>query len=187
MTSGTLTLTGAHAATVNVGGNLAAGADTGALNVAAIGSSLQAIQTGAGADTITAHTGGDTIRGGGGGDIISVVGHSAADSFVYATTSDSLNTATGHDTITGFAGSGSISDLLDFSQLGNSSLTVQGLVANGSKIAANTIAWVNFGATDMVYVNDTNSALASNSTSLMQIALNGVTGSLSAANFSLHA
>jgi hypothetical protein len=35
----------------------------------------------------------------------------------------------------------------------------------------------------MVYVNDTGGALASNSASLMEIALNGVTGILSASNF----
>ena len=186
MTSGTLTLTGAHAATVNAGANLAADADTGALNVTGTGSSPHSIQTGGGADTITAHTGGDTIRGSGGADTISVVGHSAADAFVYAATSNSLNTA-GHDTITGFDGSGPISDLLDFSRLANSSLTIQGPVANGSKIAANSIAWVNLGATDMVYVNATNGVLASTNGNLMEITLNSVTGSLSASNFILHA
>ena len=132
--------------------------------------------------------GGDTIQAGGGGDSINVTGHGAADTFIYATTSDSLNISTGHDTITGFAASGgSFSDLLDFSGLNNGSLTVVGQVASGSTIAANSIAWVNLGATDMVYVNDTNSALASNSASLMEITLSGVTGSLTSANIKLHA
>ena len=115
------------------------------------------------------------------------MGHSAADTFAYAATSDSFNTTTGHDTVTGFAASGSISDLLDFSQLNNSSLSIGGAVASGSTIPANTIDWVNLGASTMVYVNDTGGALASNSASLMEITLNGLTGSLSASNFKAHA
>jgi hypothetical protein len=55
-------------------------------------------------------------------------------------------------------------------------------------IPANTIDWVNLGTSGaMVYVNDTGGALASNSASLMEITLNGVTGSLSASNFKAHA
>ena len=153
----------------------------------ATGSAPHTIQTGGGADSITAVVGGDTIQGGGGGDSINVVGHGAADAFAYAATSDSLNTTAGHDTIMGFAASGSISDLLDFSKLNNLSLSVGGSVASGSTIAANTIDWVNLGASAMVYVNDTGGALASNSASLMEITLNGVAGSLSASNFKAHA
>ena len=137
--------------------------------------------------SITAAVGGNTIQGGGGGDSINVLGHGAADAFAYATTSDSLNTTAGHDTITGFAASGSINDLLDFSKLNNLSLSVGGSVASGSTIAANTIDWVNLGASAMVYVNDTSGALASKSASLMEITLNGVAGSSSASNFKAHA
>ena len=128
MTSGeTLTLTGANNATVNVGGNLAAGSDTGALTVTAIGTGAHTIQTGGGADSITAAHGGDTIEGGGGGDTINVVGHTVADTFVYAATSDSLNASGANDTITGFKASGTFHDLLDFSSL-NSGLADPGQV-----------------------------------------------------------
>jgi hypothetical protein len=178
--SETLTLTGAHAATVSVGGDLVARSDTGALNVTAAGASSHMLQTGGGADTISASVGNNTVEGGGAGDNINVLGHSAPDTFVYAATDDSLNTAAGHDTIVGFAAS---SDLLDFSALhtGNPLLHVGGQVASGSMIAANTIDWVNLGGSTMVYANDTNAALASNSASLMEIALNG-TASLMASN-----
>jgi uncharacterized repeat protein (TIGR03803 family) len=179
-----LTLSGTGAASVtNLQGNLAAGVDNGALNVTATGTSAQTIRTGSGADTITAAHGGDTIQGGGGGDTINVSGHTTADTFVYAATSDSLNSTTGHDTISGFIGAnGNTHDLLSFSQI-NKGLHIQGPVASGSTIAADTIAWVNLGASAMVYVNDTGGALASNSASLMEMTLNGVTGSLSASNF----
>jgi Ca2+-binding RTX toxin-like protein len=98
--------------------------DTGALSVAATGSAPHTIPTGCGGDSITAFVGGDTIQGG--GDSINIMGHSAADTFAYAATSDSFNNTTGHDTVTGFAASGSISDLLDFSRLNNSSLSIGG-------------------------------------------------------------
>ena len=141
----------------------------------------QTIQTGSGKDTITAtNGGGDTIQAGGGGDSINVTGHTGADTFAYAATSDSLNTTAGHDTITGFSASGG--DLLNFSSL-NTGLNIGGAVASGSTIAANTIDWVNLGANSTVYVNDTAGALATSSASLMEIALNGVTGSLSSTNF----
>jgi hypothetical protein len=188
MTSGqTLTLTGTHAETANVGGDLSAGGDTGALTVTTVGGTGHKVTTGTGADSITALGGGDTIQGGGGGDNINVMGHSGVDTFAYAATKDSLNTTAGHDTITGFSAT---SDLLDFSQLNNSQLSVLAApVASGSSIAANTIAWVNLGSSDTVYVNDTNGALASNSTNngFMEITLNGVTGSLSASNLKAHA
>jgi hypothetical protein len=177
--SHTLTLSGSGSANVTgLRGNLAAGADTGALNVTATGTSAQTIRTGSGADTITAGKGGDTIQGGGGGDTINVSGHTTADTFAYAATSDSLNTTTGHDTITGFIRA----DVLNFSQI-SKTLKVQGPVASGSSIAAKTIAWVNLGSSDIVYVNNTSGTLASNSPLLMEIALNQVTGSLSASNF----
>jgi hypothetical protein len=109
---------------------------------------------------------------------MNVTGHAVADTFTYSATTDSLNTISGHDTITGFGGS----DLLDFSLL-NPSLKVGGLQAAGSQIAADSIAWVNLGASGMgVYVNDTANALATTNTNLMGTTLAGVS-SLSASNF----
>ena len=86
MTQGeTLTLTGSHAATVTVGGNLVAGAYTGKLTVTASGTAPQAITTGTAADSITAAHGADTVTAGAGADTINVSGHTLADSFVYQT------------------------------------------------------------------------------------------------------
>jgi hypothetical protein len=176
----TLTLSGSKAKTVNsLQGNLLVSSGNGSTTVTATGSGPQSITMGNGADTIIAETtGGDTIHGGGGADNINVTGHTAADTFTYSATTDSLNTTAGHDTITGFSGS----DLLDFSSL-NPSLKVGGLEAAGSQIAADSIAWVNLGASGMgVYVNDTTNALATTNTSLMETTLAGVS-SLSASNF----
>jgi hypothetical protein len=176
----TLTLSGSTAKTVNsLQGNLLVSSGNGSTTVTATGSGPQSITTGNGADTIIAETtGGDTIHGGGGADNINVSGHTVADTFTYSATTDSLNTTAGHDTITGFSGS----DLLDFSSL-NPSLKVGGLEAAGSQIAADSIAWVNLGASGIgVYVNDTANALATTNTSLMETTLAGVS-SLSASNF----
>ena len=99
-------------------------------------------------------------------------------------TSDSLNTAAGHDTITGFMAGGSINDLLGFSAI-NQNLAIEGPLAAGANVAADSIAWFYSPAgAAMVYVNDTGSALAMTSTSLMEITLNGVTSGLTIANFS---
>ena len=121
MTQGeTLALTGSHAATVAVGGNLAAGAYTGKLTVTASGTAPHAITTGTGADSITAAHGADTVTAGAAADTINVSGHTLADSFVYQTVADSPNTSSGHDTITGFlagTGTGAINDTLDFSAI----------------------------------------------------------------------
>jgi hypothetical protein len=177
----TLTLSGSTAKTVSsLQGNLAT-SGAGPINVTATGSGPQSITTSTGADTITDQTsGGDTIHGGGGADNINVSGHPGADSFTYSATSDSRNTTTGHDTITGF----SASDLLDFSAL-NANLHIGTLQAAGSQIAADSIAWVNLGASGMgVYVNDGGTALATTSTNanLMEISLAGAS-SRSASNF----
>ena len=73
MTQGeTLALTGSHAATVAVGGNLAAGAYTGKLTVTASGTAPHAITTGTGADSITAAHGADTVTAGAAADTINV-------------------------------------------------------------------------------------------------------------------
>jgi hypothetical protein len=182
MTAGeTLALTGADNATVSVGGNLAAGGETGSLTVTATGTAPHTIQTGSGNDSITATHGGDSIQAGGGGDTINVTGHSIADSFVYAATSDALNTTSGHDTITGFKATGSVHDLLDFSSL-NSNLSVQGSLSENT-VNPNSIAWLYLGGNAMVYVNDSSGSLATNSASLMEITLNNVTSGLSSTNF----
>ena len=183
MTAGqTLTLKGSSAATVTVGGNLNASADTGALTVTATGAGPQTIQTGSGADKVTASTGGDTFQVNGKGDTINVSNHTAADSFNYSATSASLNTTAGHDTITGFLAGSSINDLLGFSAL-NPNLSIEGHLSTGAKVAADSIAWLYSSGGAMVYVNDTSSALATTSASLMEITLNNVTSGLSATNF----
>ena len=178
-----LTLTGSTAVTVtNLTGNLDASGDTGAITVTATGSGPHTIVTGGGKEAVTASGGGDTFQGAGGGDSFKVSGHTVADSFLLSATSDSPNTATGHDTITGFAASRSIQDLLNFSQL-NPNLAIEGQVASGSTVAADSIAWLYSGGSAMVYVNDTGSALALDSASLMEITLAGLSRGLSASNF----
>jgi Ca2+-binding RTX toxin-like protein len=177
-----LTLSGSSAKTVNnLAGNLVA-TGAGAIAVTATGKGPQTIETGGGNDTIIAATGGDTVQGGGGGDGINVSGHPVADSFIYAARSDSLNTSVGHDTITGFLASGSIYDQLDFSKL-NPGVNIEGQVSSGSSVAADSIAWLYPGGNAMLYVNDTARALATGSTSLMEITLAGVSSGLSASNF----
>jgi hypothetical protein len=182
MTSGeTVTLTGTHAATVLVGGNLAAASDTGALTVTATGTTSHSITTGSGKDSITATHGGDTIEPGGAGTTIDVSGHSAADTFVYAATSDSPNNGGGRNTITGFiAGAGG--DLLDLHLL-NPNLSIQGQLLPGNTVAADSIAWLYSGGNAMIYVNDTTGSLKTNSTKLMEITLNGVSSGMIGANF----
>ncbi len=178
-----LTLTGSTAVTVtNLTGNLDASGDTGAITVTATGSGPHTIVTGGGKEAVTASGGGDTFQGAGGGDSFKVSGHTVADSFTFSETSDSPNTATGHDTITGFAASRSIQDLLDFSRL-NANLAIEGPVTSGSTVAADSIAWLYSGGSAMVYVNDTGSALALDSASLMEITLAGLSRGLSASNF----
>jgi hypothetical protein len=177
-----LTLSGSSAKTVNnLAGNLVV-TGAGPIAVTATGKGPQTIETGSGNDTIIAATGGDTIQGGGGGDSINVSGHTVADSFIYAARSDSLNTSVGHDTITGFLASGSIYDQLDFSKL-NAGVSIEGQVSSGSSVAADSIAWLYPGGNAMLYVNDTARALATGSTSLMEITLAGVSSGLSASNF----
>ena len=55
----------------------------------------------------------------------------------------------------------------------------------GSTVAANSIAWVNLGGSEMVYVNNTNTARATANTGLMEITLASVStlSTLSASNF----
>ena len=163
-------------------GNLSWTSGAGPITVTATGSGPQSITTGTGADTIIAQTsGGDTIHGGGGADSINVTGHTGADSFTYSATSDSLNTA-GHDLITGFMPSAK--DLLDFSNVNPGTLNIQGLISSGTSgtVNADSIGWLFVGGSAMVYENNTNRALATNNTSLMEISLAGVS-SLSASNF----
>jgi hypothetical protein len=178
MTSGeTLTLTGSRAATVSVGGNLNAGADSGAITVVTTGTAGHTILTGGGKDTITATHGGDTIRAGGGGDSINVLGRSVNDAFVYNSVGDSLNTSSGHDSITGFL---AVGDTVNFSGI-DPSLTDVGLL--GGTIAAHSFGWGYSGGSAKIYVNNTGGALSTNSTSLFEITLTGVSTGLSASNF----
>jgi hypothetical protein len=179
MTQGeTLTLTGSHAATVAVGGNLAASAYTGKLTVTASGTASQAITTGSGADSITAANGADTITAGAGADTINVSGHTLADSFVYNAVSDSPNTSSGHDTITGFlagTGTGATNDTLDFSAILGSTYSVQALSSTSTQVNADSIAWIfNSNANQtLAYVNATGGALSQTSNKLIEVALAG--------------
>ena len=173
-----LTLTGSHAATVTVGGNLAAGAYTGKLTVTALGTAPHTITTGGGQDLITAANGGDTIAAGAGPDTINVSGHTIADSFVYKSVSDSPNTAAGHDTITGFlagTGAGAINDVLDFLALLGPTYSVQALSSTSTKVNGDSIGWIYNPVADqtLVYANTTTGALAQTSGKLMEVALAG--------------
>jgi hypothetical protein len=177
MTQGeTLTLTGSHAATVAVGGNLAASAYTGKLTVTASGTASQAITTGSGADSITAAHGADTVTAGAGADTINVSGHTLADSFVYNVVSDSPRSS--HDTITGFlagTGTGAVNDTLDFSAILGPTYSVQALSSTSTQVNADSIAWIfNSSANQtLAYVNATNGALSQTSNQLMEVALAG--------------
>jgi hypothetical protein len=178
MTSGqTLTLTGSRAATVSVGGNLNASADSGAITVLTTGSAGHRILTGSGKDSITATHGGDTIQAGGGGDSINVQSRSVNDAFVYNAVGDSLNTSSGHDTITGFLVAG---DTVSFAGI-DPSLVDVGLL--GGTIAGHSFGWGYSGGSAKIYVNATGGALSTSSTSLMEITLAGVSTGLSASNF----
>src|SRR4029077_6983348 len=177
MTQGeTLALTGSHAATVAVGGNLAAGAYTGKLTVTASGTAPHAITTGTGADSITAAHGADTITAGAAADTINVSGHTLADSFVYNVMSDSPRS--GHDTITGFlagTGTGAINDTLDFSAILGPTYSVQALGSTSTKVNPDSIAWMYSSSANqtLVYVNATAGALSQTSNQLMEVALTG--------------
>jgi hypothetical protein len=179
MTQGeTLTLTGSHAATITVGGNLAAGAYTGKLTVTVSGTAAHSITTGSGAASITATNGGDTITPGVGADTINVSGHTLADSFVYQAVSDSLNTSSGHDTITGFAagtGAGAVNDTLDFSGILGSTYSVQALSSASTKVNPDSIGWIYNSSANhtLVYVNATGGALSQSSNQLMEVVLAG--------------
>ena len=176
-----LGLTGSHAATVYLDGDLSGAADTGALTIFASGSGAQSIVTGAGADAITAQLGGDTISAGGGADTMNVQGHTSADTFAYAAVADSTNAAGKQDTISGFAATGAFHDILDFSAL-NPNLSVSGQLA-GTTLAAHSIGWNYSGSDAHVFVNNTASTLSTSSTSLMEINLTGVTAGLAASLF----
>jgi hypothetical protein len=179
MTQGeTLALTGSHAATVTVGGNLAASAYTGKLTVTVSGTAPQAITTGSGADSITAANGADTITAGAGADTINVSGHALADSFAYTAVSDSRNTSSGHDTITGFlagTGTGAINDTLDFSAILGPTYSVQALGSTSTKVNPDSIAWIYSSTANqtLAYVNATGGALSQTSNQLMEVILAG--------------
>jgi hypothetical protein len=181
MTQGeTLTVTGSHAANVKVGGNLAAGSDTGNLTVTAVGSAPHSITTGSGNDSITAGHGGDTINAGGGGDTINVAGHSVADTFQFKSATDSLNVAGKYDTIAGWSDTGAndkgtFNDVLDFSAI-TGLTTIQGGLNNANQtVAAHSIAWIYNASTNqtMVFANATSAALSQTSATLMAVDLTG--------------
>jgi hypothetical protein len=178
----TMTLTGNHAATVTVGGNLIASGYSGDLSVTASGTGKHTISTGSGKDTIIAAHGGDTINADGGGDTINVSGHTVADTYLYTALANSLNTSTGHDTITGFAaqtGKGAINDVLDFSALlgprFNANTQFQTLNSASKNVNANTIAFYDNTTTHQTFVlvNSTGGALAQTSSQLMEVVLTG--------------
>jgi Ca2+-binding RTX toxin-like protein len=101
-----LTLTGSHAASVSlVGGDLAAGAATGALTVTAT-TGTNVVTTGTGADSISAGTGDDTIDAGGGNDTVN--GGAGSDSITLGAGNDFLvlNSMVGADTVADFAAGG---------------------------------------------------------------------------------
>jgi Bacterial Ig-like domain len=185
----TLTLTGSHAASVMLGGNLSAGAYMGNLSLTATGTAAHTIATGGGKDTITATHGGDKIIAGGGGDAINVAGHLVSDTFVYPSSSDSMNVASGYDTIAGFSDTGgkqgTFNDMLDLSAIHGVS-TIQGALGNANQtVAADSIAWIfnqKLNQT-MVLINPTGAALSQTSSSLMAIDLTGGNFHLAASNF----
>lgn len=177
MASGALlSLSGPGAATVsNLRGSINASGSSGKLTISETDGGT--IQTGTGVDTVTARRGGNTIAVNGAGDTFNVAGHTAADSFVYASTSAS------QATITGFATGGSIHDLLNMSAI-NPTLAIEGSLSSGTTaVAADSIAWLYSGGNAMVYVNNTNSALSTGSSSLLEVTLAGVSSGLSSANF----
>ncbi len=179
----TLTLSGAGPVTVTgLQGNLDATGDSGAISLTLAGHGPQTIRTGSGPTSVVATGGADTFAVNGGGDSFMIAGHATADSFAFAKTSASPNTSQGRTTIAGFSADGSVRDLLDFSHL-DPRLAIEGPVSSASMVAADSIAWLYSGKDAMVYVNDTNSALALNSSSLMEITLTGVSHGLSATNF----
>ena len=104
-----------------------------------------------------------------------------SDVFVYTAVNESINGGA-HDTITGFLAGGAVNDVMDFLAI-NPKLHVEGALTGGAKVAADSIAWVYSGTNAFVYVNDTSSALATSSGSLMEITLAGVQHGLSASNF----
>jgi hypothetical protein len=185
MTQGeTLTLTGGHAASVTVGGNLSAGSYTGNLTVTASGTAAHTITSGRGNDSITAAHGGDTIAAGGGADTINVSGHTTTDTFSYNSVNDSLNPGS-YDRITGFTDthdSGSFNDVLNFSNVSGLT-TIQGGLNNAHQnVNAHSIAWFYDAVNNqtLAYANTTGSNLAQSSSSLMLVDLVGGNFHLSA-------
>ncbi|MDI9847308.1 Ig-like domain-containing protein [Rhodoblastus sp. 17X3] len=170
-----LTLTGGAAA-VTIGGDLAAGSDSGALKVTAAGTGRHVITTGGGNDTIVALQGDDTIAAGGGADAMNVLGHTVADTFVYRAPGDS--TPAGYDTIAGFSATGqhgSVNDLLDFSQIAGVTGVYGGLSSASQLVPAHDVAWLYDPHSNqtLVFANATSGALSQTSASLLAVDLIG--------------
>jgi Ca2+-binding RTX toxin-like protein len=135
------------------------------------------VTLGNGNDTITV---GDnsTLKVGNGNDTMTfgtsdaVTVGSGQDTFIYTELG-------GNDSIAGFLAG---QDSLDFSQI-NPHLSVPNAPLSGNMVAPDSLAWVYQGNKAIIYINDTDSILASGSLLLTEVTLTGVSSGLSAHNF----